>query len=222
MIGFSIAQRPRRIAPEMVAAFAELPVSVVSDSMQRMSAAGAALRPLHAGGVLAGAALTVRVRPGDNLMLHKALDMAEPGDVIVVDGGGALDNALMGEMMIAHAAKRGVVGVVIDGAVRDLDAIRQGRFPVYAAGVTHRGPYKDGPGEINAPVSLRGMVVNPGDLVLGDADGVLSVPIDAAEEVLKAAQAKLAAEERQMAAIAAGTSDRSWIDATLRAKGLQP
>ena len=176
---------------------------------------------MHAGGVMAGPALTVKVRPGDNLMLHRALDLAEPGDVIVVDAGGDVTTAIMGDLMLAHAKQRGVAGLVINGAVRDVDSIRAQDLPLYAAGVTHRGPYKDGPGEITGAVALDGMVVEPGDLVLGDADGVLAVPLDVVPAVLAAAEAKKAAEEREMAAILAGTSDRAWVLRTLESRGCE-
>ena len=126
---------------------------------------------------MAGPALTVKTRPGDNLMLHKALDLAEPGDVIVVDAGGDLTNAIIGEIMSGYAASRGLGGIVINGAIRDAGALRRASFPVYAAGVTHRGPYKDGPGEINVPIAIDGMVIEPGDLIVGDEDGVLVRPL---------------------------------------------
>ena len=219
MIGFRILKRKRKVPAALVARFRDLPVANVSDMMHRMTAGGPRLRPLHAGSKLAGPAFTAKTRPGDNLIIHKALDLAEPGDVLVVDGGGDLTSALVGELMLAHAQARGLAGVVINGAVRDSGAIRAGRFPVYAAGITHRGPYKDGPGEINVAVALDGMVVEPGDLVIGDEDGLLCVPYEAAEEVAAAAAEKLAAEERQMAEIRAGKSDRAWIDATLKRLG---
>lgn len=218
-IGFRILNRERVASKELVDAFAKLPVANVSDSMSRMTAAGPTLRPMHTSGGMAGVALTVKARPGDNLMLHKAIDMAVPGDVIVVDAGGDLANALMGELMLAYAIKRGVVGFVLNGAIRDLDNFRETNLPTYAAGVTHRGPYKDGPGEINVPVAIDGMVIHPGDIVIGDSDGVLSVPIDGAEEILKATEAKSAAEITQMAAIEAGTNDRSWVDRALKERG---
>jgi RraA family protein len=194
----------------------------VSDCMARMSAGGPRLRPLHRSGRVAGPALTVKTRPGDNLMIHKALEMAQPGDVLVVDGGGELTNALIGELMTTYAIGRGVAGFVIDGAVRDLDVIAAGTLPVYAAGVTHRGPYKDGPGEINVPVAVDGMVIHPGDLLLGDADGVLCVPMDAAAEVLEAARRKVALEKKMLGDIAAGKLDQSWIETTLRRIGCDP
>lgn len=218
-IGNRILTRTRKAEKSLVDAFARLPVANVSDCMSRLTAAGHRLRPMHTSGTLAGPALTVRSRPGDNLFLHKAIDMAEPGDVIVVDAGGDLTNALIGELMLAHAMRRGVAGFVLDGAIRDLDEFRKENLPVFAAGVTHRGPYKNGPGEINVTIAIDGMTIAPGDLVLGDSDGILSVPIDALETVLAAAQAKQAAEARQMKAIRDGTNDRSWIDETLARTG---
>lgn len=217
--GFRILNRTDCVEEKLVTAFAALPVANVSDCMGRLSAAGPRLRPMHRSGGLAGVALTVRSRPGDNLMLHKAIDMAVPGDVIVVDAGGDLTNALMGELMLAYAVKKGVAGFVLNGAIRDVDAFQETNLPTFAAGVTHRGPYKDGPGEINVPISLDGMVVEPGDLVIGDSDGVLSVPRALAADILAATQAKQEAEHRQMAAIDAGTNDRRWVDAALKQKG---
>lgn len=219
--GLRIKKTWDRISPEAVAQFRGLPVANVSDSMWRMDAGGDALRPMHKDGYMAGPAFTVRTRPGDNLMLHKAIDMAEPGDIIVCDAGGELTNSLFGEMMLTHAIKRGVAGFVINGAIRDRDCFPKYNLPVFAAGVTHRGPYKDGPGEIGFPISLYGMTINPGDLMLGDADGVLCVPTDRAGEILAGAQAKQAAEAKQMEAIANGTVDRSWIDASLAEKGCE-
>ncbi|RYY58635.1 MAG: hypothetical protein EOO24_61485, partial [Comamonadaceae bacterium] len=175
MVGLQILRRTRQVPEHYVEAFKGLPVANISDCMARMVAGGPRLRPMHKRGPLAGPALTVRCRPGDNLMIHKALTMARPGDVIVVDAGGDLTNALFGEIMVATAVARGVAGVVLNGAVRDSEEIGAGDFPLYAAGVTHRGPYKDGPGEINVPVAIDGMVIHPGDLVLGDADGLLCV-----------------------------------------------
>ncbi len=218
-LGFQVLNRERTASDEMLKAYAELPVANVSDSMQRIFAAGPTLRPMHTSGGLCGSAVTVKVRPGDNLMLHKAINMAVPGDVIVVDGGGDLTNALMGELMLAYAIKRGVVGFVINGAIRDLDAFQKINLPTFAAGVTHRGPYKDGPGEVNVPISLGGMIINPGDIIIGDADGVLAVPLDEAEEILQSTLKKNDIETRQRKAIAEGTNDRTWVDAALIAKG---
>lgn len=220
-VGFRILPRRRKVDADAVARFRDLPVANVSEVMSRMTAGGARLRPMHAGGVLAGPAVTVKTRPGDNLMVHKALAIAEPGDVIVVDAGGDLTNAIIGELMLAQMVRRGLGGIVINGAIRDSAAIRAQDFPVFAAGVTHRGPYKDGPGEINVPVAIDGMVIEPGDLVLGDEDGLLCVPFDAVAAIQAAAAQKAAAEARQMANIAAGTHDAAWVDATLRRLGCE-
>lgn len=219
MYGFQEHPRPAAAPSAIIDVFRHIPVAVVSDVMSRMSAGGARLRPMHDGAPLAGCALTVKTRPGDNLMIHRALDLAAPGDVIVVDAGGDLTNSLIGEIMVAYAVSRGVAGFVIDGAIRDSGAIRAGGFPVYAAGVTHRGPYRDGPGEINVAVALDGMVVAPGDIMLGDEDGVLCVPAAAAAAILRDASEKLTLEERWKAEIVAGEHDRTWIEASLRAKG---
>lgn len=218
-IGFRILCVPSRPAADLVEALATLPTPNISDNMHRQCGAAAGLRPYHRGAKLVGPAFTVKTRPGDNLLVHKAIDMASPGDVIVVDAGGELAQAIIGEIMSAHAAKRGIAGFVIDGAIRDAEAIANSNFPVYARGVTHRGPYKDGPGEINVAVSIGGMVVNPGDIIVGDADGVLAVPQAVAREVIAAAGAQNRKEEATLAAIAAGTVDRSWVDETLRKKG---
>ncbi len=157
-IGFAIHKAKRKVSPDLVTRYRTLPVANISDVMSRIAGTNR-LRPMHAGGWLGGPALTVKTRPGDNLMVHKAIDLAQPGDVIVVDAGGVLVNAIIGEIMSTLAEKKGVAGFVIDGSIRDAGAIRAGSFPVFAAGVAHRGPYKDGPGEINCAVAIDGMIV---------------------------------------------------------------
>jgi RraA family protein len=220
-IGFRVLPSPSRAAAKVLAEFASLPTSNISDNMLRHHGAGARLRPFHRGGRnLVGTAFTVKTRPGDNLLTHKAIDMAAPGDVILVDAGGALDHAIIGEIMSSHARKRGIAGMVIDGAIRDVDAISASDFPVYACGVTHRGPYKDGPGEINVTISIAGMVVNPGDIIVGDADGIVAIAQEDAERVIALTIAQKNKEEAVLAAIASGSPvDRSWVDKMLRDKG---
>lgn len=220
-IGFRILTDVPRAPDALMERFRDVPTAHVSDCMQRLFAAGAPLRPLHRGGKLIGNALTVKVRPGDNLMVHKAIDIARPRDVIVVDAGGELTHAIIGELMMRHAQKRGVAGLVIHGAVRDLATIGANTYPVYGAGVTHRGPYKDGPGEINVPVAIGGMVIEPGDIVIGDEDGVVAVPLKEAESILELTAAQRRREDKVMSGIMAGTVDRSWVDAALKARGLQ-
>jgi regulator of RNase E activity RraA len=175
-IGFKVLKRKREIDAGVIEKFRQIPVANISDSMNRLTAGGARLRPYHGGGVMCGPAFTVRSRPGDNLMAKAALTLARPGDVIVVDAGGDLTNSIVGERMMVQAQRRGFEGWVIDGAIRDVEWCRKHTFPVYAAGVTHRGPYKSGPGEINVPIAIDGMVIEQGDLIIGDEDGLLVIP----------------------------------------------
>jgi RraA family protein len=210
---------PKRPDPRLVAELGKMVTPHLSDSMERLYAGGHQLRPMHREGKLAGPAFTVRTAAGDNLLVHKALDTAQRGDVIVVDAGGWLDNAIIGELMAARAKQRGIAGIVIWGAIRDSAEIGAGSYPVYAAGVTHHGPYKNGPGEINVPVVIGGMPVNPGDIIVGDADGLVAVPQDQAERILASAKSILEKETASMKQIAAGTVDRSWVDKALKEKG---
>ena len=206
--------------PIILAALREIPVAALSDNMHR-NIGTVGLQPYHkpSDKTMAGTAVTARSRAGDNLTYLRALEFCRLGDVLVIDGGGDLANAAVGGILSFYAAHIGLAGVVVDGAIRDVAEIRSRDFPVYARGVTHRGPYKDGPGEINVPIAIDGMVIEPGDLMLGDDDGLLCVPYDAAEEILAAARAKQAAEVRMLTDLQAGTSDRGWVDETLRRLG---
>ena len=207
-------------APELIEAFRGLPTSVISDNLARLPGA-VGLRPFHRGSKLVGVAFTVRTRPGDNLAIHKALELVGPGDVIVVDGGGDETRALVGEIMKTIAEYRGAAGYVIDGAIRDVAAFAASDFPCFARSAIHRGPYKSGPGEINVPVSIGGSVISPGDIVVGDEDGLVMVP--SGEDVAKLIQlaiAYAAKEETQLKAIRSGKGvDRSWVDKALKEKG---
>jgi RraA family protein len=220
-VGFRVFAVRTKVDAEVVSRFRNLPVANVSDAMNRMNAGGTRLRPMHAGGVLAGAAVTVKTRPGDNLMMHKAFDMAAPGDVIVVDAGGDVTNAMIGENAAAYAESLGLSGVVINGAIRDSAAIAARKFPIFAIGITHRGPYKDGPGEVNVPIAIDGMVIMPGDLVLGDGDGVVCVPGERVGEVYAAALAKHQKDEEDARAVTERRVKREWVDAKLRELGCE-
>ncbi len=210
---------PKRPDPRLVAEFQKMVTPHLSDSMERLYAGGPQLRPMYKGPTLAGPAFTVKTAPGDNLLVHKALDIAKRGDVIVVDAGGFPEHAIIGELMATHARQRGIAGLVIWGAIRDSAELGAGSYPVFACAVTHRGPYKNGPGEINVPVIMGGMPVNPGDIIVGDADGLVAVPQELAERVLASAKAVLEKETAAMKQFQAGTADRSWVDKTLREKG---
>jgi len=219
--GYRINPRVAALEPALVEAFRSMPVAAIGDSMSR-NVGTVGLRPYHArpDTVLCGTAFTVRVRPGDNLMIHKALLMVQPGDVLVIDGGGDLTQALVGGLMRTTCVARKLAGLVIDGAVRDVLEWAEDGMPIFAKGHTHRGPSKDGPGEINVPVACAGLVVQPGDLVVGDADGVIAVPAAEAERVLKLTQQHLEKEAKIRESNRTGTADPERFDAVLRAKGL--
>jgi len=202
------------VAPEILAALREIPVAALSDNMHR-NIGSTGLHPYHrpTTRTMAGTAVTARSRGGDNLTYLRALEFCRPGDVLVIDAGGDLNNAVVGGILSFYAAHIGTVGVVIDGAIRDVAEVRAREFPVYARGVTHRGPYKDGPGEINVPVSVGGMVVNPGDIVVGDQDGLMAFAPDEAALLIEKARAHLATEAETIRAMKEGRWDRAFIDA---------
>lgn len=188
----------------LLAAFTRTSTSIISDCLDRLP--GARLKPFHRiEGTMAGIALTVKVPCGDNRAIHQALEILTPGHVLVVDGGGDISRALMGDIMAAIAEKRGAAGVVVDGAIRDLATIGKGTFPMFARAGFHRGPYKNGPGEINVPVSIGGMLVSPGDIVVGDHDGIVAFPAAQAESLLQRCLATEQKEAQMLAQIAAGT-----------------
>ena len=197
--------------PVLLEALRGLATSLLSDNMSRASGT-IGLTPYHRPRPMAGTAVTVRTRGGDNLAIHRAFDFCRPGDVLVIDGGGEVGQALMGEIMATYAESLGVQGLVIDGAIRDVGAIRARDFPVYARGVTHRGLYKNGPGEINVPVAVGGMVVHPGDVVVGDDDGVLAIAPEDAAAVMEAARRQGEKEAAALRSITEGRFDRTWID----------
>ena len=201
-------------AAELLAALREIPVAALSDQMHR-NIGSVGLNPYHRPGpkTMAGTAVTARSRAGDNLTYLRALEFCRPGDVLVIDGGGDLANAAVGGILSLQAALIGVVGLVVDGAIRDVAEIRERDFPVYARGINHRGPYKDGPGEINVPVSVGGMVVNPGDIVVGDQDGLLAFANDGLEELIVKARAYVAAEAETIRAMKDGRWSRAFIEA---------
>jgi RraA family protein len=219
-VGFRVFTKIERAPKELIERFANLPTSNIADNMGRLGGICAEIKPYNKVKLL-GTAVTVRSAPGDNLMFHKAIDLAQPGDVIVVDAQGFLGHSVCGEIMIRHAISRGIKGFVVDGAIRDVEILESLQFSVYAKGVTPRGPYKNGPGEVNVPVNCGGIVVQPGDIVVGDADGIVIIsPKDAAELADKTEKIFLL-EQEKFKAIANGTFDRSWVDKSLAAQGCE-
>ncbi len=217
--GYQINPRHQSLAQDLITAFADIPVAVAGDCMGR-SVGAMGLRSYHGGKIMCGQAVTVRVRPGDNLMVHKAMMMAKEGDVIVIDGGGDLTQAVIGGLIRTTALTKKLGGFVIDGAIRDLAEWAEGEVPVFARGHTHRGPSKEGPGEINIPVAVGGLVVQPGDLILGDLDGVIAIPAESAASLLPKTLAHLEREAKIRETNLNGTSDPERFDAILRGKGL--
>ncbi|SFM18975.1 RraA family protein [Salibacterium qingdaonense] len=220
-IGFRVLPLNNRASKEIIEQYSNFVTPHISDNINRLNSVNSSIRPIHTQGKLVGSALTVKTRPGDNLLVHKAIDMAEPGDVIMIDAGGDLSNAIMGEIMVRISKKKGINGFVVDGAIRDSKEIREMNYPLYSKGVTHRGPYKDGPGEINVPVQIGGTVVNPGDIVVGDMDGIVVVPMEEADDLQRKIQQTIEDERKTMESIENETVDRSWVNTRLREKGCE-
>ena len=219
--GFRIKKSFLRPAPELVKQFAGIPVANIGDNMSRISCMNARIRPMNSVPLL-GCAFTVRVRAGDNLLLHKAIDMAQPGDIIVIDAQGESSYAIFGEIMVLWLRRRGITGIVVDGCIRDYSAIsKMDDFSVYATGVTPNGPLREGAGEINFPIMCGGLVVNPGDIIVGDPDGIAVVSPADANDVLAGARAQNCKEAQAMKEIEAFVWDRAWVDVTLKAKGCE-
>ena len=208
---------------ELLEGFVGLPAANIADTMGRSCAMNPRIR-LMSGfqGIMAGPALTVKARAGDNLFLHQALDMAQPGDVIVLSNDEDTTRSLMGEIMFTYAKyQKKLGGLVIDGPVRDVDALREMDLPVYATGSTPGGPHKEGPGEVNVPIACGGVSVNPGDIILADPDGVIVIPRKDAPVILEDARKFQAADETKLAAAKDGTAKRGWVEKSLEEKGYE-
>lgn len=199
------------VPQDVIEAFRGAPVANVSDNMNRLHGTRH-LRPIHRSGYLVGTAVTVKTRPGDNQAIHQAYGILRPGDVLVVDGGAETSQGLVGEIMLRRAQAIGIAGMVIDGAVRDVDAFKTSDFPCFARSETHRGPYKSGPGEINIPVAIDGMVVMPGDIVLGDRDGVVAFGREHASELIALVRSQQEREVEMLKDIAKGRPNSPYFE----------
>jgi regulator of RNase E activity RraA len=220
--GFRIRCDIERPDPELVAGFALFEIADISDLMNRLYTLRDGIRPVTDPDLrLLGTACTVKCYPGDNLMVHKSLDVAQPGDVIVVDTSGSNTSAVLGELVSLKARHRGVAGFVVDGLIRDVTAIRAlSEFPVFARGVTPIGPLHRGPGEINYPICAGGIVVNPGDIVVGDLNGVVCIPRELAAELLERLIDRTTAQADYLAAVAQGEFSNAWVDRLLDGAGV--
>ncbi|KGG88163.1 diguanylate cyclase [Comamonas thiooxydans] len=209
-----------RVSAEVVQKASSFQAAILADVAGRRGTMNARVAPVHHDMKLAGPAFTVEVRPGDNLMIHAAIALAKPGDILVIDGKGDQTAALMGTLMLSACKKKGLGGVIVDGAIRDKLELLELGFPVFSAGFNPAGPTKFVPGRINHPISCGGAMVNPGDLVVGDADGVVVIERAKAPAMLALADRKVADEAARIEAIARGDTASKWLPAALRAAGV--
>ena len=222
-LGFRIIRDIKRPSNDLLQKFNNMPTAFIGDTVNRFFCVDSRIKMINKKSQLSmvGSAFTVRTRIADNLMVHKAIDMAEPGDVIVIDAEGNMNAAIFGVHMATMAMKKKFEGYVVDGCIRDVEEIEKMDFPVFAKGVNPRGPYKDGPGEINVPISCGGVVVRPGDIIVGDRDGLAVIPLEEAEIVLEKLKAIFKKEEETTKNIDEGTLDRAWVDEKLHEKGCE-
>ncbi len=209
---YHILRRKDSVSDEQLQRFSMLDAATVHEAADRLGAMDSCIKPLAQGMKLCGRALTVKTHQGDNLMIHLALPMAGPGDVLVVDTGPCIEGAHIGDLMTAQAKKNGIAGFVMNGGVRDSAMIRKNGLPVFAPSVSMKGLMKDSAGFINHPISCGGVAVNPGDLVIADDDGVVVVPFERAAEVYEKAMARFEKEQKALARIEAGETMYDIMD----------
>ncbi len=221
-VGFCIGADFERPSQEILEQLKGFGTPALSDGLNRFNTMSYDIKPIHSQAVVAGPALTVRLRPGDNLMLHKAIALAKEGDIIVVDTCGCMSCCVMGGLMAAAAFKKKIGGFVIDGAIRDITELKEHKYPIFAKGVVSSVGDKDGPGEINMPISCGGVPVLPGDIVVGDENGIVVIQPWSLEQVIKNTQTKLAYEEKRAIEISQGIIAKADIDQLLVSKGIIP
>jgi len=216
--GNKIIRNFQRPAPALVELFRGIPSSNIGDIMYRLYNMQSDIKAYNPRIPLLGTAFTVKAPEGDNMFFHIAIEMAQPGDIIVVDAGGSSERSLCGEMMFNEAINKGIAGFIVNGCIRDTDCLATLDFPVYATGVTPQGPWKNGPGEINVSVCCGNQVVCPGDILVGDPDGVVVVhPADAAE-VAALARDKFEKEQKKLQSYREGLvskQNEKWIHAAV-------
>lgn len=218
-VGLRIFLHINRPSQALVDSFSGITVANIARHLGRKSCMDVKIRPINDVPLL-GPAFTVKLRPGDNLMLNKALDMAQPGDIVVVDAQGDLTCSVMGQRMALWAKQRNIGGFIIDGAICNIGLLKKMDMAIYAAGVTPVEPYQNGPGEINVPVTCGGVVVHPGDILVGDEDGVVVINPHHASNLLKKCIAESQAASKIMKDIANMTWDRTWVDQALKQRGV--
>lgn len=221
-VGFRVFTKRHLPDEKIVEGFRGIPCANVADVMGRSCALNCRIKNYAPkAGPMCGVALTVKARPGDNLMFHKALNLATKGDVVMVANEGDVSQSLAGAIMFAYAHSKGVEGIVVDGPIRDVVEGAELGINLYATGSTPGGPYKEGPGEINVPISVGNVAVNPGDIILGDEDGVIVVPRKDAEKILAEAIEFMKKDDAKMEAALNGRANRDWVDKALTAKGCE-
>lgn len=223
-INFRVFKNPVKINLDRIKDLAKYPVPNIADSMNRLGCLNSNIRLMNSKTniKLYGRAITVKTRATDNLMVHKALDVAQKGDVIVVDAQGETNTAIIGEIMCKIAKNNGVKGFIIDGLIRDKEYINELEdFFVYARGFSPHGPYKDGPGELNSTISCGGVVVNSGDIIIGDDNGVIVINPKDLDELINKTKERNKLEQEKFKKIKNKNLDRSWVDKTLKEKGCE-
>lgn len=219
-LGFRYIAEIERPDPKWSEKLLEYATCNISDGLNKLYTMDCGIRQMFPSRKFAGPAVTVKVRSGDNFMLHKAISLVQPGDVLVVETQGCNAYAVCGDLMVSCMDKLGVAGLVVDGTVRDIETLREIGMPVFARGTVCGAGDKEGPGEVNFPVACGGVVVNPGDLVVGDDNGVVVIPKDDIEEAIAGADKKLAAEAKRRKEIAEGQYVKGGLDEIMRAKGI--
>lgn len=219
-LGFRYIEEVDRPDPKWSEKLMDYATCNISDGLNKLYSMDCGIHQMFPSRKFAGPAVTVKVRAGDNFMLHKAISLVQPGDVLVVETQNCNAYAVCGDLMVSCMDKLGVAGLVVDGTVRDIETLREIGMPVFARGTVCGAGDKEGPGEVNFPIACGGVVVNPGDLVMGDDNGVVVIPKDDIEEAIAGADKKLAVEAKRRKEIEAGQYVKGGLDEIMRAKGI--